>query len=191
MLINKTSSHASAPGSQQGVVLIVVLIILLITSVVTSVSIRGASSSEQISNQTRLRTLSQQSAEAALRFCEGEVQKNALDGTQGFLPQNAPAGSPLTYTWENMDNWDAIDSAKNSFVATGHLKVVEFKATSDNGSNSIYFRRQPECMSQFLSVGNTKTFVTTARGFGPEVGEKDGNAPKGTEIWLQSVVTMK
>jgi type IV pilus assembly protein PilX len=59
------------------------------------------------------------------------------------------------------------------------------------------FSRPPECMVErqpLLSGGTvsyTASYVITARGFGPEVGVKDGNAPKGSEVWLQSVVTMK
>ncbi|BDT72529.1 hypothetical protein os4_20690 [Comamonadaceae bacterium OS-4] len=191
MSISSRPIRINTVKNEQGVVLIIVLILLLVTSIVSSMSIRGASSSEQISNQTRLRSLAQQAAEGALRFCEGQVQLNALDGTKGFLPQAAPVGAPLTYTWESMSNWDAIDAGVNAFVGTGNLKPVEFKALSDDGKNMIYFKRQPECMAQYLAVADTKVFVTTARGFGPEVGAKDGNPPKGTEVWLQSIVTMK
>jgi type IV pilus assembly protein PilX len=70
------------------------------------------------------------------------------------------------------------------------LKNVAFVASGDAGGVT-YFKRTPECMSQYMTVGNTKVFVTTARGFGPEVSAKDGAVPKGSEVWLQSVITMK
>lgn len=175
---------------QHGVLLVVVLIMLAVLSILASVSIRGASSSEQVANQARLKNLAQQAAEAALRFCETQVQANAIDNTKGFAPQAAPVGAPLVYSWQTMGNWDDIDSATNPFVATGNLKVVNFTASGDTGS-ATYFKRSPECMSQYMTVANTKLFVTTARGFGPDVGAKDGKAPIGTEVWLQSVVTLK
>jgi len=175
---------------QDGVLLIIVLIMLAVLSLLASVSIRGASSTEQVANQSRLKSLAQQSAEAALRFCEEQVQANALDGTKGFVPQAAPVRSPLTYTWQTMSNWDAIDPGVNPFVGTGNLKAVTFTASGDAGGVT-YFKRQPECMSQYLTAADTKIFVTTSRGFGPDVAAKDGNAPKGSEVWLQSVVTMK
>jgi type IV pilus assembly protein PilX len=175
---------------QEGVVLVVALILLMVLSILASVSVRGASSTEQVANQTRLKALAQQAAEAALRFCEVQVQSNALDGTKGFVPQAAPVGAGTKYSWETLANWDATDAATNPFVATGNLKNVAFSAAGDAGANT-YFKRPPECMSQYLTVGNTKVFVTTARGFGPEVAAKDGTVPKGSEVWLQSVVTMK
>lgn len=193
MRIPDSSPH-SPDGSQRGVVLIIVLIMLMVLSLLASVSIRGASSTEQVANQSRLKALGQQAAEAALRYCEEQVQLNALDGTKGFVPEAAPVGAGTQYSWEIMSNWDAIDGAVTPWILTGNLKTLtaaQFKASGDAGANT-YFKRPPECMSQYLAVGDTKVFVTTARGFGPEVdGLKDGNVPKGSEIWLQSVVTMK
>lgn len=187
------SISSSQGGSQRGVVLIVVLIMLMVLSILASVSIRGASSTEQVANQSRLKALGQQAAEAALRYCEEQVQLNALDGTKGFVPEAAPVGAGVKYSWETMANWDAIDGAVTPWILTGNLKTLtaaQFKASGDAGAVT-YFKRPPECMSQYLATGDTKVFVTTARGFGPEVGAKDGNVPKGSEIWLQSVVTMK
>ena len=181
-------------GRQRGIVLIVVLIMLMVLSILASVSIRGASSTEQVANQSRLKALGQQAAEAALRYCEEQVQLNALDGTKGFVPEAAPVGAGVKYSWETMANWDAIDGAVTPWILTGNLKTLtaaQFKASGDAGAVT-YFKRPPECMSQYLATGDTKVFVTTARGFGPEVSAtKDGNVPKGSEIWLQSVVTMK
>lgn len=175
---------------QSGVVLIVALLMLMVLSILASISIRGASSTEQIANQSRQKALAQQTAEAALRFCEQQVQANAATPASGFAPEAAPVGAGVPFSWESMSNWDAISAAVNPFVGTGTLKTVAFTAAGDAG-DVAYFVRQPECMSQYTTPGNSKVFVTTARGFGPEVGIKDGNAPNGTEVWLQSVVTMK
>ncbi|MDO9165599.1 MAG: PilX N-terminal domain-containing pilus assembly protein [Rhodoferax sp.] len=182
--------------NQGGVVLIVALIMLMLLSILASMSIRGASSTEQIANQSRLKVLAQQTAEAALRFCEQQVQAHEADATTGFAPEAAPIGAGAKFSWETMSNWDAISSAVNPFVGTGTLKTVAFAAAGDAAAAGpaaavTYFARQPECMSQYTTPANTKVFVTTARGFGPDVGAKDGNAPQGTEVWLQSLVTMK
>lgn len=190
MLTRKPPPLMPPPQRERGVLLVIVLIMLGILSILASVSIRSASSSEQVSNQTRLKNLAQQAAEAALRFCETQVQAHALDNTKGFAPQDAPVGAPVQYSWQSMSNWDAIDAAVNPFVGTGHLKLVDFTAAGDAGT-ATYFKRRPECMSQFMTVANNKVFVTTARGFGPEVAAKNGSVPVGTEVWLQSVVTMK
>ena len=179
--------------------LAVSLIMLMMLSILASVSVRGASGSEQIANQSRQRALAQQAAEAALRFCEQQVLFE-LDGnpaTIGFAPEPAPVGVPFSWApgaagggRAAMSNWDASNAAENPYFATGNLKAVAFVAQGDVGPFT-YFRRQPECMSQFITPANNTDFVTTARGFGPDVVAKtDGNVPQGTEVWLQSFVTV-
>ena len=188
------------PG-QQGVVLAVSLIMLMMLSILASVSVRGASGSEQIANQSRQRALAQQAAEAALRFCEQQVQANADadPATIGFAPEAAPVGAGVPFSWEPgaagagqaaMSNWDANSAAENPYFATNNLKAVVFAAQGD-AALFTYFRRQPECMSQYVTPANNLLFVTTARGFGPDVeGKTNGNIPVGTEVWLQSYVTL-
>jgi type IV pilus assembly protein PilX len=168
---------------QQGVVLIVALIMLMILTVLASISIRGASSTEQVANQSRQQALARQTAEAALRFCEQQVQLFAINPATGFAPEAAPLGAGTPYSWQTMANWDTM-------APTANLKTVAVASSGDAGTK-LYFTRQPECMAQYLTPADTKVFVTTARGFGPEVGAKDGSAPRGTEVWLQSVITMK
>jgi type IV pilus assembly protein PilX len=169
---------------QQGVVLIVALIMLMILSVLASISIRGASSTEQVANQSRQQALARQTAETALRFCEQQVQLYAANPATGFAPEAAPVGAGTPYAWETMANWDTLPAP------SANLKTVAVTSAGDAGTN-VYFTRQPECMAQYLTPADTKVFVTTARGFGPEVGAKNGSAPQGTEVWLQSVITMK
>ena len=170
--------------AQQGVVLIVALIMLMILSVLASISIRGASSTEQVANQSRQQALARQTAETALRFCEQQVQLFAANPATGFAPEAAPVGAGTPYSWATMANWDTVPAP------SANLKTVAIASSGDAGTK-LYFTRQPECMAQYLTPADTKVFVTTARGFGPEVGAKDGSAPQGTEVWLQSVITMK
>lgn len=169
--------------AQQGMVLAVALIMLALLSILAGISIRGASSAEQAANQDRLKALAQQTAEAALRFCEQQAQANAADPGLGFAPEDTPAAG-ASYSWELMDNWDKQPSA--------HLRTVPVRAAGDTEA-AAYFTRPAECMSQYLTP-DRKVFVTTARGFGPEVAarkDKDSTPPKGTEVWLQSVVTLQ
>ena len=169
---------------QNGITLIIVLILLAVLSLLTSVSIRGSSSNEEISNQSRLRSLGLQAAEAGLRFCENNVQQNALDNTTGFAPTAAPA-SGGKYDWETLGNWDA--ATEPSYLH----KPLSYSAAGDNTSRT-YFARTPECMSQYLTINDNKVVLTTARGLGPDVrSSKNGSPPDGTEVWLQSVITMK
>lgn len=170
---------------ENGVVLVVALIMLMVLSILASISIKGASSTEQIANQSRQKALAQQTAEAALRFCEQQVVANAANPATGFAPEAPPVGAGVRFTWETMSNWDAA-------VPAASLRTVAVAAAGDVAGGRPYFARQPECMTQYTTPGNTKLFVTTARGFGPEViAAKDGNAPKGTEVWNQSLITLK
>jgi type IV pilus assembly protein PilX len=169
---------------ENGVVLVVALIMLMVLSILASISIRGASSTEEIANQSRQKALAQQMAEAALRFCEQQVVANAANPAMGFVPEAPPVGAGVPFTWETMSNWDAA-------VPAASLKTVAITAPGDVAGVAAYFARQPECMAQYTTPGNTKLFVTTARGFGPEViAAKNGSAPKGTEVWNQSLVTL-
>ena len=169
---------------ERGVVLIVALIMLMVLSILASVSIKGASSTEQIANQSRQKALAQQTAEAALRFCEQQVVANAANPVNGFAPEAPPVGAGVPFTWEVITNWDAL-------APPASLRTVAISAFGDVAGGATYFARPPECMAQYTTPGNTKVFVTTARGFGPEVsGVKDGNPPRGTEVWNQSLVTL-
>lgn len=193
--MTKHMSLRRGSTQQSGVVLVVALLLLMVLTILASVSIRGASSSEQIANQDRLKTLGQQSAEAALRYCEALVQAYAMDNTKnapnlgGLVPSAAPGAG--NFNWEinaGQNFWDGAPGANSP-------QIAPFAAAGDGvGGNGLYFQRPPECMSQYTSAGNTKVFVTTARGFGPEVpaapNPKNGTLPVGTEVWLQSVITM-
>lgn len=184
------------PTQQKGVVLIVALILMMVLSILASISIRGASSSEQIANQDRQKALAQQAAEAGLRRCENLVQAYRLDNTKnvpalgGLIPDPAPGAA--TYNWEidaGQNFWDSVPGP----IAP---QIVAFAAAGDGvGGHGLYFQRPPECMSQYSAAGNTNVVVTTARGFGPEVqaapNPKDGTLPIGTEVWLQSVINMQ
>lgn len=187
----KRTNYIPHQAQQHGVVLIVALLLLMILSILASVSIRGASSTEQIANQDRQKVTAQQSAEAALRFCEEAVQAHELNPATGITPAPAPVGAGVLFNWEVtalQNNWD------NAVAGASAPTLVPIASAGDVAGGPLYARRPAECMSQYTSVASTKVFVTTARGFGPEVpalvGPKDGTAPVGTEIWLQSVISM-
>ena len=116
---------------QQGVVLIVALIMLMILSVLASISIRGASSTEQVANQSRQQALARQTAETALRFCEQQVQLYAANPATGFAPEAAPVGAGTPYAWETMANWDTLPAP------SANLKTVAVTSAGDAGTNRV------------------------------------------------------
>jgi type IV pilus assembly protein PilX len=174
-------------SNQRGVILIITLFLLMILSILTSISIKGATSNELIANQSRQRVLAQQAAEAALRFCENQVQAFRAGRVPNIQPQVFVAGvSPL---WQSMANWDVEDA-----TTVPALNIVPLTAFGDvaGGPNPVaYFNRPPECIAQYVAVGDVQRVNITARGFGPEVPtDRTDTAPVGTEVWLQSVITM-
>jgi len=168
---------------ERGVVLIICLMFLLLISITAAVSVRGASSSEAVANNSRTQALAMQAAEAALGHCEKLVTDFVKNGT-GTAPSAAPVGG-APYTWQSLANWDGTGTLAN-------VQVVSF-ADSQSGSSTRYFKRSPECMAQYYLVGTTNTAIVTARGFGPDVAAADNarSAPKGAEVWLQSVLTLQ
>lgn len=183
---NSLPMHQHA-ARQRGVVLVITLLLLMVLSILASISIKGATSNEVISNQSRQRVLAQQAAEAALRFCENQVQAFRAGRVPNIQPQAFVAGAaPL---WQSMANWDV----ENAATVAG-LNVVPLAAFGDvaGASPVTYFDRPPECIAQYVAVGDTQRVNVTARGFGPEVSAtRTNSAPVGTEVWLQSVITMQ
>ncbi|CAN5489316.1 hypothetical protein BH11PSE7_BH11PSE7_01670 [soil metagenome] len=185
--VHRPSANAHRPGanahSERGIVLIICLLFLLLISITAAVSVRGASSSEAVANNSRTQALAMQAAEAALGYCEKLVTDFAKNGT-GLAPPAAPVGG-AAFTWESLANWDGAGTSAN-------VQIVPF-ADSQSTSSARYFKRAPECMAQYYLVGKKDTAIVTARGFGPDVAAVDSarSVPKGAEVWLQSVLTLQ
>ena len=182
-----------AERAQRGVILIIALILLVVVSLVASLSIRNATSSEAVSSSARTSALAYQSAEVALRYCETSLV-NIVTST-GTFTTTFTSSNILTYTtpvrWTNTALWDSTTT--NVFV---------LPASSVNQSGiSTTFSRPPECMVENLPVAvagtatfsTTRSYVITARGFGPEVPAANASRsrPIGSEVWLQSIIELE
>lgn len=180
---------------QTGVVLIVALIMLVVISLLAVTSMRNAASSEALSGNVRTTELATQAADIALRHCEASVIEiatvaNGLTSTGYVTTVTASNILPTATTanWQNTGTWDSTSTM--TFVLPDSLV----------GGTSTY-KRPPECMIERLAqipVGSTtadvsKSFVITARGFGPEVAAADAarSRPVGTEVWLQSHIELQ
>lgn len=182
----KPTNVATKAHRQKGVVLVITLLLLMVLSILASISIKGATSTEQISSQSRQRVLAQQAAEAALRYCEGQVQAFRAGRVPSITPQAFVAG--VEPRWKSMANWDVVDPATSA-----GLTVVPLSSFGDTaGATPVtYFQRAPECMAQYIALADPTRVMVTARGFGPEVSStRTSTAPVGTEVWLQSVITL-
>jgi Tfp pilus assembly protein PilX len=182
---------------QNGVVLIVTMIMLVLISIASASAIRGATSSEAVTNHSRTQQLAMQAAEAALLTCERQTttylqgviaasspSSTATTPTKPFDIQDAPTPSgsfSYTYRWQDVTNvWDSTNSA---VVTVLPLSLVNASSTNIFSA----YRRPPECVVEMYEPGNNSRAVITARGFGPEVAANRGK-PIGSEVWLQSIV---
>jgi type IV pilus assembly protein PilX len=178
----------ASPRRQQGVVLIIAMVMLVIISLLASMSIRNALSSESVSGNVRTTELANQAAETALRVCESAISANVLAATA------LPAGlTPLDYAdpprFKDMATW-----WDKSPRPAGIYEIPSDKVNT--GGTTATFVRMPECMVEKVRVVNTgnnglsttRTYMITARGFGPDVKVNAAGRPEGTEVFLQSVL---
>jgi type IV pilus assembly protein PilX len=175
---------------QRGVVLIIAMVMLVVISLLASLSIRNALSSESVSGNVRTTELANQAAETALRVCESAIAANVLSATA--LPAGLAAQDAQTPPrFSNMvDWWDKVP-------APAEIYVIPADEVNTGGA-SVTFNRMPECLVERVPVmdvtntvlSTTRTYMITARGFGPDV-QDPGNTrgrPEGTEVFLQSVL---
>jgi type IV pilus assembly protein PilX len=184
------------PRRERGVVLVIALVMLVVISMLATFSIRNSTSSEAIAGNVRTAQMAQQAAEIALRYCEDTVVDFFRNGTPLPAGFNVHvAATPLAS--QEPDNWDKV---LNADPAMRELVLVpeELVTNADMGTT---FKRVPECMVETIPTVNTastaltysRTFVVTARGFGPEVAAANAarSRPEGSEVWLQSTLELE
>lgn len=186
------------PRRERGIVLIIALIMLGLISILAITSFRNASTSESVSGNVRTTELGSQSAEIALRHCEASVLamlSNASGAPTSYVTTFS-ASNILPFTtpaqWQNTGNWDSASSA---------AYVLPLTMVNQPGLATTY-KRPPECMVEALPVmpagagsvvNSSRSFVVTARGFGPDVVAASANRsrPVGSEIWMQSQIDVQ
>jgi len=173
------------------------MIMLVLISVASASAIKGSTSSEAVTNNSRTQQLAMQAAEAALLSCE----RQTMTYLQGLIAASAPSSTATTPTapfaiqaaptpdssfnyahqWRNLTTvWDSSSSA---VVTVLPLSLVNASSTNIFSA----YQRAPECVVEMYEPSNNARAVITARGFGPEVAAGRGK-PIGSEVWLQSIV---
>lgn len=185
---------------QRGVVLIIAMILLVVISLLAITSIRSAGSTANVAGNVRITELATQAAEIALLHCESSILEvmtvesgsPSLYKTTFKLSNISPASTaPDTPKWQDMATWDSTSTA---------AYVLPLSLVNQTEMTGKTYQRPPECMVEPLPVllaGGTaldmkSSFVVTARGFGPEVEAADASRsrPAGSEVWLQSNITI-
>lgn len=172
--------------SQQGVVLPVALILLVIVSFAGLFAARNSATHEQFSNNLRTMNVARQAAELGLRYCEAVVIDKvgndgatfALDAAKVVEP-DPPTPSPEdgTAAWRTAANWSS---------ASPNLIEVPVSYTS-GVKEAAELEFAPTCIAELMV---DERYIVTARGLSNDAElDADGKLTRGSEIWLQSILT--
>lgn len=195
--------HKHHGTSQSGISLIIVLILTVVIGLTAAAAMRGATSSQRFTNNVRMENMAQQYAEAALRYCEAQVQipyTNAAPlaiRTGNLAAANipvrnmAPAVPAPTTNWENSLTWTAVAGTVGPALARVDLQAGQYSSTLSTTLPS----KAPQCAVEMQGLVNaTQTFtvtVVTSRGFSSDyAADASGNTTKGSVVWLQSILNL-
>jgi len=141
---------------------------------------RGALSSDLVTNNVRVQSLANQAAQVALKYCEKQV------GNPGGLPPDfnlrpKPVDPKTKLDWETFGNWSNVDIVNN---------VPEEFMKSELSS---FWPKMPQCIAQYTQFGGKDAIVITARGFSPDFKADDdtGATEAGSVVWLQYLLAVK
>lgn len=181
---------------QRGISLIIVLIMTVVIGLTAAAAMRGATSSQRVTNNVRMENMAQQYAEAALRYCEEQVQLSDTDPTkQNFLkgPQLPVRNMTVTGTignWQNTSTW-----LGTAGVGTATTRTPLPQARYDtSGLSSTRPAKAPECVAEIQTLGSPSFTLTvvTSRGFSSDykADSTTGQTTNGSVVWLQSVLNL-
>lgn len=162
------------------------LIMLVIISLAGLMAARNSATYEQFSNNMRTTQVARQSAEAALRYCEGVViDIVSNDGTTHGKLETKIFASELdpeklsTGEWNTKKNWASKAANLITYTPTFNSAVHD--------DATVKTAHPPTCLIQPMT---DERFLVTARGFSNDATvDEDGLLTRGAEIWLQSVLS--
>jgi type IV pilus assembly protein PilX len=174
--------HGRSPA-ERGVALIVALVVLVIIGLTSAAVMRGALSSDLVTNNTRVQTLATQAAQVALKYCETQL---GLPPPIPIILLPAPPDPDTPLDWLDFGNWSDVDKVNT-------VKEEYMKSELSTFAPS----RMPQCMAQRSTVGvgaaAKPTIVVVARGFSPDY-QADGNTGAtlaGSVVWLQYILAVE
>lgn len=177
---------------QKGISLIIVLILLVVIGLTAAAAMRGATSSQRVTNNVRMDNIAQQYAEAALRYCEDQLQLadaarvNSLK--VAVIPTVNIAGGAAG-AWENPISWTGAVGAGAAAATRTVLPAAQYSSAL----SSYVPARPPECVAETQTLGSPTFTVTvvTARGFSTDYrADVAGNTINGAVVWLQSILNL-
>ncbi|MDO9196205.1 PilX N-terminal domain-containing pilus assembly protein [Rhodoferax sp.] len=188
--------NSSVPVSiarQKGISLIIVLILLVVIGLTAASAMRGATSSQRVTNNVRMDVVAQQYAEAALRFCEAQLQLADAARVNSLKVAVIPAVDMTvggaTGAWENPVSWNGPVGAGAAAATRTALNAAQYSSAT----SSYLPAKAPECVAETQTLGSPTFTVTvvTARGFSPDYqADGAGNTTHGAVVWLQSILNL-
>lgn len=162
--------------------MIITLIMLVVIGLTASAAMRGAISSERIVNNMRSESVAQQYAEAALKYCEEEMEKPSAARIAELQDGNLTtvAGVPL---WQAPDTWHGA-AVKRIVLPLGRIKSVD----SSYAPSAL-----PQCFVEREILPDASTAViVTGRGFSQDytADAATGKTKSGSVVWLQSMLAL-
>jgi Tfp pilus assembly protein PilX len=174
----------------RGISLVIVLILLVVIGLTAAAAMRGATSSQRVTNNVRMDNIAQQYAEAALRYCESEMQlpdANRVNSLKVAVIPIVNIAGGATPAWENVVSWTGAANAG----AAAATRTVLPSAQYSSGLSSYAPTKAPECVAEIQTLGSPTTFtvtVITARGFSTDYKfDSNGSTTHGSVVWLQSI----
>lgn len=179
---------------QIGISLIIVLILLVVIGLTAASAMRGATSSQRVTNNVRMDNLAQQYAEGALRYCEQQLQLADASRVATLQAAKIPAVNMTvagtTGAWEQTVSWTGAAGAGGAAATRTALPATQY---STSGVSSIVPTTSPECVAETQTIGSPTFTVTvvTARGFSPDYqADSAGKTTHGAVVWLQSILNL-
>jgi len=185
MNCNKRAPYPQA-AHLRGISLLVVLFMLVIIGITAASAMRNATSEQRATNNLRMEGTAQQYAEAALRYCETQMQLPDAGRVATLKAAVIPATTFDLSGWEDPATWTGAGgraSASRTTVPDAQISNVDVDKPAVN----------PQCVVESQTAGSPTFTITviTARGFSPDyAADAGGNTSRGAVVWLQSIVNV-
>lgn len=159
----------------RGVSLIIVLIMLAVIGLVSAAAMRSASSNEMVARNVRYQWLAQQQAEAALRYCEGQLRLPAEERVVS-LRDVVPAALEPPTGWTMPASWSGQGAAGANLTAL----------PTDLIGPSNLTQVAPQCLVERRTWSAGEAYRVTARGYSANYSrDSQGYTSAGMVSWLQ------
>lgn len=193
--MDKLPNSHNAFRRVKGVSLLIVLVMMVIIGLTAVSAMRSATSSQMAMNNLRMDGLAQQYAEAALRYCEGQLQLPDAARVATLRAAVIPATTTAAVSgWELPATWTEVPGSGVATSASPTRTTVPDANISTVGITTIPTKR-PECVVETQTqAGASPTFtvtLVTSRGFSPDYSaDANGVTVSGAVVWLQSILNL-